>query len=50
MVNRPMTKKPSYQITVITAPRPTRAAALVSASLLSIPTFILLSLIDWLLL
>lgn len=32
-----------------TAPRPTRAAALLLASALSVPVYILLSLIDWLL-
>lgn len=33
-----------------TAPRPTRAAALILALILSIPVFVLLSLLDWLLL
>ncbi len=44
-----MTKKPSYQITVIAAPRPTRAAALLLAGLLSIPAYGVFSLIGWLL-
>ncbi|SFT76234.1 hypothetical protein [Sedimentitalea nanhaiensis] len=45
-----MTKRPFNQTKTMTAPRPTRAAALLLATALSIPVFVLLSLIDWLLL
>lgn len=44
-----MTPKKKISAMAATAPRPTRAAALLLASALSVPVYILLSLIDWLL-
>ncbi|MFD3189683.1 hypothetical protein ACFMPD_05340 [Sedimentitalea sp. HM32M-2] len=45
-----MARNSSIRAKAAAAPRPTRAAAVVLATVLSVPVFLLLSLIDWLLL
>ncbi|MBK0326777.1 hypothetical protein I5535_05650 [Rhodobacteraceae bacterium F11138] len=45
-----MSQTPRTPARTATAPRPTRAAALLVALIISVPVFIALSLIDWLLL
>jgi hypothetical protein len=49
VVNGGMRKRNSVQGVIAQAPRPTKAAAIMLATAMSIPVFFVLSLIEWLL-